>query len=85
MKTPRQDLLLALAIFVMMIGGHVLAHLFGRYLPAPSAKGLAFFAVVLGFYLILGKRSRYGLLPSLGVCLLAGVLAFIGELILPGW
>ena len=85
MTTAQRDLLLALAVFLATVGGHVLSGFLRYYVRGPEAKGLAFFAVFLTFSFLLGKRARYGLLLSLAVCLLAGLLAYIGELIWPGW
>lgn len=74
-----------LGVLAALLGGEMLSILLRRFLSGPEAKGLAFFAAFLTLYLLFGKRARFGLLPSLGLCLLAAILALVGELIWPGW
>lgn len=73
------------AVIVMIVAGELLAVLLQPHLSSQMAKGLSFFLVFLVFYAFIAKRARYGLLVSLGWCLLAGLLALIGEWIWPGW
>jgi len=69
----------------LLVAGELLSVLVKRFLPDPTAKGLSFFAVFVLFYLVLHKRSRFGPLASLALCLLAGVTAFVGEMLWSGW
>ncbi len=83
--TAKKELMIGLICLAALIIGKIVSVWLEHYLSGPEAKGLAFFAVFLVLYLIFRKPARFGLLPSVGLCLLAGLLALVGELIWPGW
>ena len=86
MATVRKELLVGLGVLAGLLAGDAISALLRRYLSGPEAKGLGFFAVSLTAYFILRfkRKARFGLFQSLGLCLLVGLVALIGELFWPG-
>jgi hypothetical protein len=76
---------MGIAVLALLLAGELLSLWLKHFLPPPWGKGVSFFAVFLIFGALLGKRTRYGLLGSLALCILAGVIAFVGEILFPGW
>jgi hypothetical protein len=84
MVTGRKELLIGLAILGVLLAGEIFSALLTHYFSGPASKGLAFFGATFVAYVIFRRQARFGLLPSLGLCALAGLIAVLGELLWPG-
>lgn len=81
MTNTVRDLILLICVLATLPAGYLFSSILRYYLPGPAANGVGFFAAFLLLYAVLGKRARWGPWMSLALCLIAGIIAFLGELI----
>lgn len=81
----RKELLVGLVVLGVLLAGDIFSALLRYQFSGPISKGIGFFgATVMGYAVFrIRRQSRLGILPSLGLCALAGLIALLGELIWP--
>lgn len=75
-RTAFGEVLFVLAFFT---AGEIGTKLLRKYLSAPTAKGVAYFAALQIAYLLFRKRTRYNFLVWLLGSAVVGLIAFLGE------
>ena len=81
MESNRREMVDGVILAGVLLTGYLVAALLGHFIPRSAAKGLGFFIVSIVSYLILGKRRRVGFLAGVGLSILIGLIAFVGELL----